>query len=88
MVLALQMGLFLAKFGAKSYVSRIMGLWLMREMGAVLMALMISARVGAGINRGANRSPSSRSSRVVEGSRRRRPESIEARDDGVLLSPK
>ncbi len=49
MVLALQMGQFLAKFGAKIYVSRIMGLSLLREMGPVLSALMIAARVGAGI---------------------------------------
>ena len=35
MVLALQMGQFLAKFGAKIYVSRIMGLSLLREMGPV-----------------------------------------------------
>jgi phospholipid/cholesterol/gamma-HCH transport system permease protein len=49
MVLALQMGQFLAKFGAKIYVSRIMGLSLMREMGPVLSALMVAARVGAGI---------------------------------------
>jgi phospholipid/cholesterol/gamma-HCH transport system permease protein len=49
MVLALQMGEFLAKFGAKIYVSRIMGLSLMREMGPVLSALMVAARVGAGI---------------------------------------
>jgi phospholipid/cholesterol/gamma-HCH transport system permease protein len=48
MVLALQMGQFLEKFGAKIYVSRIMGLSLMREMGPVLAALMIAARVGAG----------------------------------------
>jgi phospholipid/cholesterol/gamma-HCH transport system permease protein len=49
MVLALQMGQFLGKFGAKIYVSRIMGLSLLREMGPVLTALMIGARVGAGI---------------------------------------
>ncbi|MGH7815527.1 MAG: MlaE family ABC transporter permease [Candidatus Binataceae bacterium] len=49
MVLALQMGEFLTKFGAKIYVSRIMGLSLMREMGPVLSALMVAARVGAGI---------------------------------------
>ncbi|HUY19752.1 MAG TPA: ABC transporter permease [Candidatus Binataceae bacterium] len=49
MVLALQMGQFLAKFGAKIYVSRVMGLSLLREMGPVLTALMIGARVGAGI---------------------------------------
>src|SRR6202046_5719345 len=49
MVLALQMGQFLEKFGAKIYVSRIMGLSLLREMGPVLSALMVAARVGAGI---------------------------------------
>jgi phospholipid/cholesterol/gamma-HCH transport system permease protein len=48
MVLALQMGGFLARFGAKIYVSRIMGISLLREMGPVLTALMIGARVGAG----------------------------------------
>jgi phospholipid/cholesterol/gamma-HCH transport system permease protein len=49
MVLALQMGQFLAKFGAKIYVSRIMGISLVRELGPVLTALMLGARVGAGI---------------------------------------
>lgn len=49
MVLALQMGQFLGRFGAKIYISRIMGLSLFREMGPVLTALMIGARVGAGI---------------------------------------
>jgi phospholipid/cholesterol/gamma-HCH transport system permease protein len=49
MVLALQMGQFLARFGAKIYISRIIGLSLFREMGPVLTALMIGARVGAGI---------------------------------------
>jgi len=49
MVLALQMGQFLANFGAKIYVSRIMGLSLLREMGPVLSALMVAARVGSGI---------------------------------------
>src|ERR1700683_2431060 len=49
MVLALQMGQFLEKFGAKIYVSRIMGLSLLREMGPVLAALMVAASVGAGL---------------------------------------
>jgi phospholipid/cholesterol/gamma-HCH transport system permease protein len=49
MVLALQMGQFLSRFGATIYISRIMGLSLFREMGPVLTALMIGARVGAGI---------------------------------------
>ena len=50
MVLALQMGQFLARFGAKIYVSRVMGISLLRELGPVLTALMIGARVGAGIS--------------------------------------
>ena len=50
MVLALQMGQFLARFGAKIYVSRIMVISLLRELGPVLTALMIGARVGAGIS--------------------------------------
>lgn len=49
MVLALQMGTFLGKFGAKMFVSRIVGLSLIRELGPVLTALMIAGRVGAGI---------------------------------------
>lgn len=44
------MGEFLSRFGAKIYVSRIMGISLLREMGPVLTALMIGARVGAGIS--------------------------------------
>jgi phospholipid/cholesterol/gamma-HCH transport system permease protein len=50
MVLALQMGQFLARFGAKIYVSRVMGISLLRELGPVLTALIIGARVGAGIS--------------------------------------
>ena len=49
MVMALQMGIFLAKFGAKIYISGIIGLTILRELGPVLSALMIGARVGAGI---------------------------------------
>lgn len=49
MVLALQMGNYLARFGAKSYVGRILAVTLLREMGPVLTALMIGGRVGAGI---------------------------------------
>jgi phospholipid/cholesterol/gamma-HCH transport system permease protein len=49
MVVALQTGTLLGKFGAKIYVSRIIGLSLFREMGPVLTALMIGGRVGAGI---------------------------------------
>lgn len=49
MVMALQLGVFLAKFGAKIYISGIIGLAILRELGPVLSALMIGARVGAGI---------------------------------------
>jgi phospholipid/cholesterol/gamma-HCH transport system permease protein len=49
MVLALQLGIFLAKFGAQNFVSRIVGISLLREMAPVLTALMVGARVGAGI---------------------------------------
>ncbi|MBI2998719.1 MAG: ABC transporter permease [Deltaproteobacteria bacterium] len=49
MVLALQMGNYLARFGAKPYVGRILAVSMLREMGPVLTALMIGGRVGAGI---------------------------------------
>lgn len=49
MVLALQLGTFLERFGAKMFVSRILGVSLVREMGPILTALMIGGRVGAGI---------------------------------------
>jgi len=49
MVLALQMGNFLAKFGAQIFISRIVGVSLLRELAPVLTALMVGGRVGAGI---------------------------------------
>ncbi|MBI2359188.1 MAG: ABC transporter permease [Deltaproteobacteria bacterium] len=49
MVLALQMGSDLARFGAKPFVGRILAVSMLREMGPVLTALMIGGRVGAGI---------------------------------------
>jgi len=49
MVLALQLGTYLERFGAKMFVSRIVGMSLVREMGPVLTALMIGGRVGAGM---------------------------------------
>jgi phospholipid/cholesterol/gamma-HCH transport system permease protein len=48
-VLALQLGHSLDRFGAKPFVSRIVGVSLVREMGPILTALMIGGRVGAGI---------------------------------------
>jgi len=49
MVMTLQMGIFLAQFGAKVYINRVVGLAILRELGPVLTALMIGGRVGAGI---------------------------------------
>lgn len=49
MVLALQMGNYLTRFGAKPYAGRILAVSMLREMGPVLTALMIGGRVGAGI---------------------------------------
>lgn len=49
MVLALQTGIALARFGAKPYVGSVVGLSLVRELGPVLTALMVGGRVGAGI---------------------------------------
>ena len=49
MVLALQLGTYMERFGAKIFVSRIVGISLVRELGPVLTALMIGGRVGAGI---------------------------------------
>jgi phospholipid/cholesterol/gamma-HCH transport system permease protein len=49
MVLALQLGTYMERFGAKMFVSRIVGISLVREMGPVLTALMVGGRVGAGI---------------------------------------
>lgn len=49
MVLALQTGISLERFGAKLYVGSVVGLSLARELGPVLTALMVGGRVGAGI---------------------------------------
>jgi phospholipid/cholesterol/gamma-HCH transport system permease protein len=49
MVLALQTAYALAQFGGKLFVGRVVVLSLCRELGPTLTALMIAARVGAGI---------------------------------------
>ena len=49
MVMALQTGIALARFGAKPYVGSVVGLSLARELAPVLTALMVGGRVGAGI---------------------------------------
>jgi len=48
-VLALQMGLTLDQFGARPYVGRLVGASMVKELGPVLTALMITGRVGSGI---------------------------------------
>ena len=49
MVMVLQFGLGLGKFGGKLYVPKIVSLSILREMGPVFCSLMFAARVGAGI---------------------------------------
>lgn len=49
MVMSLQYGLGLEKFGGKLYVPKLVAMTILREMGPVFTALMIAARVGAGI---------------------------------------
>jgi phospholipid/cholesterol/gamma-HCH transport system permease protein len=48
-VMALQFGLGLGRFGGTLYVPRIVTVSILREMGPVFTALMVAARVGAGI---------------------------------------
>lgn len=49
MVMSLQFGFGLERFGGKLYVPKVVGLSIMRELGPVLTCLMIAARVGSGI---------------------------------------
>ncbi len=49
MVITLQFGLGLEKFGGKLYVPKIVSLSIVRELGPVFTSLMIAGRVGAGI---------------------------------------
>lgn len=49
MVMALQFGMGLEKFGGKMYVPKIVSLSIIRELGPVFTCLMLAARVGAGI---------------------------------------
>jgi phospholipid/cholesterol/gamma-HCH transport system permease protein len=48
-VLALQSGVTLDQFGARSEVGRLIGASMLKELGPVLTALMVSGRVGSGI---------------------------------------
>lgn len=49
MVMSLQYGMGLEKFGGKLYVPKLVAATIMREMGPVFTSLMLAARVGAGI---------------------------------------
>ncbi|KYG66212.1 ABC transporter permease [Bdellovibrio bacteriovorus] len=49
MVMSLQFGLGLEKFGGKMYVPKLLAVTILREMGPVFTSLMLAARVGAGI---------------------------------------
>ena len=49
MVLALQSGLTLDQFGARSFVGRLVSASMVKELGPVLTALMVTGRVGSGI---------------------------------------
>lgn len=49
MVMTLQFGIGLAKFGGAPYVPKIVALSILREMGPVFTSLMVAARVGAGM---------------------------------------
>lgn len=49
MVFALQFAVGLGRFGLKIYIGQIIGLAIFRELGPVLISLMMAARVGAGI---------------------------------------
>lgn len=49
MVMALQFGAGLEKFGGKPYVPKIVSLSIVRELGPVFTCLLLAARVGAGI---------------------------------------
>ena len=48
MVMALQFGMGLEKFGGKLYVPKLVALIILREMGPVFTSLMIAGRIGAG----------------------------------------
>jgi phospholipid/cholesterol/gamma-HCH transport system permease protein len=49
MVLALQTGMTLDRFGARSVVGRLVGATMIKELGPALTALMVTGRVGSGI---------------------------------------
>lgn len=49
MVLALQFGNSMARFGAREYVGQVVAISILRELGPVLTGLMVGGRIGAGM---------------------------------------
>jgi len=49
LVMSLQFGFGLERFGGKLYVPKVVGLSIMRELGPVLTCLMLAGRIGSGI---------------------------------------
>jgi phospholipid/cholesterol/gamma-HCH transport system permease protein len=49
MVLALQFGTSMTRFGAREYVGQVVAIAILRELGPVLTALMVGGRIGAGM---------------------------------------
>jgi len=49
MVMALQFGIGLEKFGGKLYIPKLVSVSIIRELGPIFASLMFAARVGAGI---------------------------------------
>lgn len=49
MVMALQFGISLEKFGGKIYVPKVVSLSIVRELGPVFASMMIAARIGSGM---------------------------------------
>ena len=49
MVMALQFGISLEKFGGKIYVPKVVSLSIIRELGPVFASMMLAARVGSGM---------------------------------------
>ncbi len=49
LVMAIQFGFGLARFGAKLYVPKIVTISIVRELGPIFTALMMAGRIGAGI---------------------------------------
>lgn len=49
MVMALQFGASMTRFGAREYVGQVVSVAIVRELGPVLTALMVGGRIGAGM---------------------------------------